>query len=40
MGRLRQRNEAIPVALGIADMHPPTCGIDISHLKSQSFAKT
>ena len=37
--RLRQRNETIPVALGIADVHAPACGIDIPHLQSQSFAQ-
>ena len=39
MGRSRQRNETIPVALGIADVHAPTGGIDIPHLKPQSFAE-
>jgi hypothetical protein len=39
MCRLRQRNEAIPIALGIADVHAPACRIDIPYLKSQSFAQ-
>ena len=38
-GRLRQRHEAILVALGIADMHPRAFGIDIAHLQSQAFAQ-
>jgi hypothetical protein len=37
MGRVRQRHEAIPIALGVADMRPPACGIDIADLKSQTF---
>ena len=36
---LRQWNEAIPIALGIADMHAPTRRIDIPHLKPQPFAQ-
>ena len=39
MGRLRQRNETIPIALGLADVHAPARGIDIPHLQSQSFAQ-
>ena len=39
MGRLRQWNEAIPVALGITDVHASACRIDITHLESQSFAQ-
>jgi len=39
MGRLRQRHETILVALGVADVHPLTCPIDIPHLKPQPFAE-
>ena len=37
--RLRQGNEAIPVALGVADVHVPACRIDIPDLQAQPFAK-
>jgi hypothetical protein len=37
---LRQGNEAIPVALGIADVHVPACRVDIPDLQAQPFAKT
>ncbi len=37
--RLRQRNEAILVAFGIADMHTVARRIDIPQLQSQSFAQ-
>ena len=39
MGRLWQRNETIPVAFSVADMHAPTGGIDVPHLQAQAFAK-
>ena len=39
MGRVRQRDEAIPVALGVADVHACACRIDIAHLQSQPFAQ-
>ena len=39
MGCLWQRNETIPVAFGVADMHAPAWRVDIANLKSQSFAK-
>ena len=40
MGRLWQRNETIPVALGVADVYAPAWRVDIADLKSQSFAQT
>jgi hypothetical protein len=35
----RQRDKSILVALGIADMHPLACGIDIRHSQPQAFAQ-
>jgi len=37
--RLRQRNEAILVALGVADMHARVRGVDIAQLQAQTFAQ-
>src|SRR3990172_4480843 len=39
MGRLRQRNEAISVALGVTDVHASACRVDIPHLQPQSFTE-
>ena len=39
MSGLRQRDEAIPIAFGVADMHAPACHIDVADLKPQSFAQ-
>ena len=39
MRRLRQRNEAIPVAFGVADVHASACRIDIAELQPQPFAE-
>ena len=36
---MRQRHEAILVALGIADMHARARGIDVADLQPQSFAQ-
>ena len=38
--RSRQRNQAIPIAFGIADVHPPTRAIDIADLQAQPLAQT
>ena len=40
MGRVWQRNETIPVAFGVADMHAPAWRVDIADPQSQPFAKT
>ena len=40
MSRFWQRNETIPVAFGIADMHAPAWRVDIANPKSQPFAQT
>jgi hypothetical protein len=37
--RIRQRHEAILIALGIADMHAAALGIDIAHLQPQAFTE-
>ena len=37
--RLRQRDEAIFVAFGVADMHARVRGVDIAQLQAQSFAQ-
>ena len=37
---VRQRHQAILIALGIADMHPLTLSIDITDLEAQSFTET
>lgn len=39
MGGLRQGNEAIAIALRIADVHPPANGIDVPDLKAQALAQ-
>ena len=36
---MRQRHEAILVALGVADMHARVRGIDIGQLQAQTFAQ-
>ena len=38
--RLRQRNQTVLIALGIADMHAPALGIDIAHLQAQAFTES
>lgn len=35
--RIRQVNEAVRVAFGVADMHPLAVDIDITHLQAQAF---
>ena len=39
MGRLRQRDEAVLVALGVSHMHAPTRGVDVADFKAQSFTQ-
>ena len=39
MRRLRQRNETIPVALGVANVHTSAYCIDIADLQPQSFSQ-
>ena len=39
MGRVRQRYEAIPIALGVANMHTLVNRVDIADLKSQTFTQ-
>ncbi len=36
---LRQRDEAIPIAFGVADMHAPAYRINVADLKPQSLAQ-
>jgi hypothetical protein len=38
--RLRQRNEAVFIAFGVADMDALTRRIDVANPKAQSFAQT
>ena len=40
MGGLRQRNQAIPIALGIANVYAPARGIDITDLQAQPFTES
>ena len=37
MGRLRQRHQAILVALGVTDVYAPACTIDVADLQPQPF---
>ncbi len=37
---IRQGHKTILIALGVADMDTVACGIDISNLQTQAFAKT
>ncbi len=39
VGGVRQGHEAVPVALGVADMHAGAYGIDIADLQAQPFAQ-
>ena len=39
MGRLRQRDEAVLVALGVSHMHAPTRAVDVANFKAQSFTQ-
>ena len=40
MGGLRQRDQAIPIALGVADMDAPARAIDIADLQAQPFTES
>ena len=39
VGGLRQRHQAIPIALGVADVHPRANTIDVANLQAQPFTK-
>ena len=39
VGGLRQRRQAIPIALGVADVHPRANTIDVANLQAQPFTK-
>ena len=39
VGGLRQWHQAIPIALGVADVHPRTNTIDVANLQAQPFTE-